>query len=87
MKELKRDSSIDITIHQSILGVIKDNWDSSYKQGASRPMFDFQSCLDTCDSPPVCYRQPVYGIHERKITNTHINVLEDNDWICDYVDP
>ena len=50
-------------------------------------MFDFESCLDIGDSPPVCYRQPVYGIHERKIMNTHINVLEDNDWICDYVDP
>ena len=46
-------------------------------------MFDFEFCLDTSDSKPVYCRQPSYGIHERKIMNTHIQILEDNDWICD----
>ena len=46
-------------------------------------MFDFEFCLDTGDSKHVCCRQPSYGIHERKITNTHIQILEDNDRICD----
>ena len=35
-------------------------------------MFDFEFCLDTSDSKPVYCRQPSYGIHERKIMNTHI---------------
>ena len=47
-------------------------------------MFDLKFCLDTGDSKSVCCRQPSYGIHERKIMNTHIQILEDNDWICDY---
>ena len=29
----------------------------------------------------------MYGIHERDIINTDIKVLEDNDLICDCVDP
>ena len=87
MKHFKIDFSIDITIHQSILGIIKDNCDSFCEQGTSRPMFDFNFFLDTDGSPPVCCRQPVYGIHERMIMNTHITVLEDNDWTCDYVGP
>ena len=35
-------------------------------------MFDFEFCLDTGDSKPVCCRQPAYGVHERKIMNAHI---------------
>ena len=50
-------------------------------------MFDFECCLDTRDSPPVCYRHPVYDICGRKLINTHIKVLEDNDWIYDCVGP
>ena len=42
-------------------------------------MFDFEICLDTGDSKPVYCRQPPYGIHERKIMNTPIQILEDND--------
>ena len=48
-------------------------------------MLDFEFYLDTGESPPVCCRQPVYGIHKRKIMTAHIEVLEDNDQICDYV--
>ena len=46
-------------------------------------MFDFEFCLDTGDSKPICYCQLSYGIHERKIMNTHIQILEDNNWIYD----
>ena len=45
-------------------------------------MFDLEFCLDTGDSKPLCCRQPSYGIHERKIMNAHIQIIEDNDWIC-----
>ena len=53
------------------------------EQGAARLIFDFDFCLDTGDSKSVCYRQPPYGIHERKIINAYIQILEDNDWIYD----
>ena len=87
MKDFHIDSSIDTNIRQSILSIIKDNWDFVCEQDDSRLMLDFEFCLDTGESPPVCCRQPVYGIHERKIMTAHIRVLEDNDWICDCVGP
>ena len=79
MKDFKKDSSIDTIIRQSILGVIKDNWHSFCEQDTSCPMFEFEFCLDTGDSLPVCCRQLVYSMHERKIMNTHIEGMEDND--------
>ena len=50
-------------------------------------MLNFEFCLHTGDSPPVYCRQLVYGTYEKKIMNTHIKVLEDNDWMCDYIGP
>ena len=50
-------------------------------------MLYFEFCLHTGDSPPVYCRQLVYGTYEKKRMNTHIKVLEDNDWMCDYVGP
>ena len=50
-------------------------------------MFNFECCLDTGYSKPVCCRHPVYGIHERKIMNTYIQIMEENNWICDYDGP
>ena len=44
-------------------------------------MLDFEIFLDKGDSPPGYCHQSVYGIYERKIMNTYIKVLEDNDWI------
>ena len=87
MKYLKKDCSIDTAIHQSILGVIKDNYDSFSEQGVSRPMFDFEFYLDIDESPRVCCSQPMYGIHERRIMNTRMKMLEDNDCICDCAGP
>ena len=87
MKNFKIDSSIDTTIRQSILGIIKDHWDSFCKQGASRTMFNLEFFLDTGDSSLVCCRHPVYCLHEKKIMNTHIKVFENVDWICDCVGP
>ena len=71
-KDLHIDDGIDPTIRQSVIQIIYDNWDSFCKHGAARPMFDFEFCLDTGDSKPVCCRQPAYGVHERKIMNAHI---------------
>jgi len=86
-KDLTVGATMDPTIKQSILTIIKDNWDSFCKEGASRSMFDFEFCIDTGDSKSVCGRQPSYGIHERKIIDKHIHILETNDWICDYEGP
>ena len=46
-------------------------------------MFDFEFCIDTDNSPPVCCRQPVYGFHESKIMTKLIAVLEANKLIRD----
>ena len=74
---------MDPTIKQSILTIIEDNWDSFSEEGSSRLIFDFEFCIYTGDSKHVCYHQPSYGIHERKIMDKHIHILESNDWICD----
>ena len=80
MKDFRIDSSIGTNIRQSVLSIIKDNWDSFCEKGDSCPILDFELCLDTYDSPLVWCCQSVYGsIHERKNMTAHIKVLEDND--------
>ena len=78
LAELTKDLTIDTTMNpttkQSILTIIKDNWDSFYEEGASQSMFDFRFCIDTGDSKHVCCRLPSYGIHERKIMDKHIHI-------------
>ena len=86
-KDLIIDVSMDLTLKQSIITIIKDNWDSFCEKGASRPTFDFEFCIDTGDSKPVCYHQSSYDIHERKIMDKHIQIFEANNWICDCEDP
>ena len=85
--ELVRDfhigQDIDATIRQSIITIIQDNWDSFCERGVSRPMLDFEFCIDTGNSPPVCCRQPVYGFHESKIMNKLIDALENSGLIRD----
>ena len=46
-------------------------------------MLDFDFSLDTGNSPPVCYRQPVYGFHESKMMTAQIADLEANGLITD----
>ena len=43
---------VDVTLRQSILAIVHDNWDSFYERGVSRPMLDFEFCLNTSNSPP-----------------------------------
>ena len=74
---------MDPTLKTSITTIIQDSLDSLYKQGASRPMFDFEFFIDIGDSKPVCCHQPLYGIHERKIIDKNILVPEANDCSCD----
>ena len=86
-KYLRINTSMDHIIKHAILTIIKYNWDSFCEEGASRTMFNFEFCIDTGDSKPDCCRQSSYGIHERKIMDKHIHILETNDWICDCEDP
>ena len=86
-KDLTVGATMDPTIKQSILTIIKDNWDSFYEKNTFRPMFDFVFCIDTGDFKAVCCRHTSYGIHERKIMDKQINLLETNDWICDCEGP
>ena len=46
-------------------------------------MLDFKFCLDTDNSTPICYWQPVYGFHERKMMTAQIADLEANGLITD----
>ena len=89
--ELERDfrigDQVDGVTRRSVLSIIKSNWDSFCERGVSRPVLDFEFCIDTGDSDPVCCRQPSYGYHERKIMNQHISALEDSGLIVDCEGP
>ena len=74
---------MDPTLKKSITTIIQDNWGSFYEQGASCTMFDFEFCINTGDSKPICCRQSSYGTHECKIMDKNILVPETNDCICD----
>ena len=50
-------------------------------------MLDFEFCIDTSNSPPVCSRQPVYGFHESKIMTQFKADLEANKLIRNYEGP
>ena len=50
-------------------------------------MLDFEFCIDMGNSPPDCYRQPVYGFHESKIMRKIIADLEANKLIRDCEGP
>ena len=67
---------VDATLCYSILDIIHDTWDSYSERGVSRPMIDFEFCLDMGDPIPMCSRQPVYGFHESKIIAKQITDLE-----------
>ena len=62
------DQADDLT-RRSVISIMKSNWDSFCERSVSRPVLDFEFCIDTGKSPPVCCRQPKYGYHERKIMN------------------
>ena len=57
-------SNFFVTIHQSIIDSIRDNWGTFCVRGVSRPILDFEFCIDTSNSPPVHCKQPVCGFHD-----------------------
>ena len=73
----------DAFTRRSVLSIIKSNWNSFYERAVSRPVLDFQLCIDTGDFPPVCYHQPNCRYHEREIMDQHIKALDDKGSITD----
>ena len=67
------DQADDFT-RRSVLSIIKSDWVFFYERGVSCPVLDFELCIDTGNSPPVCSRQPKYGYHEREIMNIYIYI-------------
>ena len=63
--ELLRDfwisENVDTSIRNTILSVIETNWDSFCERGVPHPVLDFELCIDTCDTTPVCCHQPITG--------------------------
>ena len=83
VRDLNIGQDIDVSIRQSIIKIVQDNWDSFCERGVSRPMLYFEFCIDTGNSPPVCCKQPVYKFHESKIMNKLIDDLEYSGLIRD----
>ena len=81
------DSMTDNFTRQAILQIIEDNWDSFCEIGTSRPMLDFEFCIDTGYAKAFYCRQPTYGVHEENIIPWHISQLENNNLIRNYTGP
>ena len=58
-KNLHLSTTIDPTVRDTILRVIRDHWDAFDEQGFDRPVIDYEFCVDTSGSPPVCCRLPM----------------------------
>jgi hypothetical protein len=84
-KGFKIAATVDPSARQAVVSIIEENWDCFYSEGVCKPILDFEFCIDTGGSPPVCCRKPHYGPHESKIIMAQIVVLLANGWIeeCD----
>ena len=87
LRDLLIGDDVDATIRHRIIDIIHDNWDSFCERRISRPMLDFEFCINTSNSPPFCCRQPVYGFYESKIVTKRIADLETSKLIRDCEDP
>ena len=77
-KHLHLSSSIDTEVQDTILQVIKDNWDAFDEHGVNQPVIGYEFCIDTGASSPVCCRVPKYGIHESNVMKERIQALDNN---------
>ena len=87
LRDLLIGDDVDAAIHHKIINIIQDNWDSFCERGVSRPMLDFEFCIDTGNSLLVCCRQLVYDFHKSKIMTKLIADLEANKLIRDCEGP
>ena len=72
---------IDSETRTTIVHTIQKYWDCFYSAGVWKPILDFEFCIDTGSSPPVCCRKPHYGPHETRIIMQQLDILLDNGWI------
>ena len=64
-----------------VKAIIMNFWDCFCVKGARRPILDDEFSIDTGASPPVYFRRPAYGPHEKPIITEQIDSLLANDWI------
>ena len=83
LRDFRIGEHVDAYIRQSVLSIIKSNWNYFGQRGVSRPVLDFEFFIDTGDSVPVFCLQPKNGFHERKIINQYITALENSGLITD----
>ena len=69
LRHFRISEHVETSMCQSVLSIIKFNWDSFCERGVLRSVLDFEFCIDSGDSFPICRRQPCYGFHEWKIIN------------------
>ena len=68
--------------HKAIItGIVQKYWDCFCKEGAKRPILNYEFAIDTGNAKPVCCRKPRYGPYESKIMMEQIEALLKNDWI------
>ena len=66
-KYIRISQNASIAHKQTVLGIVKKYWDCFCKEGARRPIIDYEFTIDTGTSKPVCCRKPRYGPYESKI--------------------
>jgi hypothetical protein len=74
-------------IKAAVIDIIQNYWDCFYSEGVCKPILDFEFCIDTGATAPICCRKPHYGPHESKIIMVQIQTLLDNGWIEECIGP
>lgn len=67
---------VDTSIRNLVLSIIKSNWDCFCERSVSRPVLDFELCIDICNATQLCFRKPNYRFHDWKVMNYNIIDLD-----------
>jgi len=76
---------LDPTLTAQLTDIIHRYWDSFIAIGVSRPVVNYEFCIDTGTSKPIACRPPRYGVHESQIMTKQLADLEDLSWISLFV--
>ena len=77
-------STLDSDIRNSLTDIIHRYWDSFAACGVSRPVLDYEFCIDTGSAHPVACRPPRYGVHESTVITAQLATLLDAGWISTF---
>ena len=80
-KSITFPASLHTDYKTRLTSVIHQYWDSFAPEGVSRPVLDYEFCIDTGDAKPVACRPPRYGIHESQIIDEQLTDLLARGWI------